>query len=323
MNKKISELFDYGDEIVIDEEIGDLFDPEEIKEMTMTKIHAQETSHSGGRRKLSRRAAALIAAAACLALLGTAAYASGLFFQQYNWKGEAVGEPQTMHPVDEEKVIEVRSLSDAQTIQAILDDRTGRELVIVRDLSGNSFSLRSEPVRSIEELRDRLEAEASPLRVPYEVPAGYVLEEGYVAYDSTGGYTLISSEERADGLRVDRYAAPPENDFISGYRLDYENEAGNHLFIYTLLSPEAAYGFSAADGETMKAVEVAGMDEALLQTYESGATLFMLQYLAEPISYEDRVTLAGFDETGPFTEVYYLFNARGVDAESQLQMLRP
>lgn len=323
MNKRISELFDYGDEIVVDERIGGSFDPREIEELTMKKIHVEAAPAPGTRRRLRGGVIAVIAASVCLILCG-AAYAAGLFHQQYNWKGEAVGEPRQMRPIRKEKMIEVRSLSDAETIQAILDDREGRELVIVHDVTGDNYSLRSEPVASLEELQERLEAEASPIRAPYEIPEGYVLTDGYVAFDSRGGYTLRSSELRQDGLQVDRYDAPPENDFISGYRLDYENGSGSHLFIYVTLNEGAAYGFSAADGETMTPVAVDGMEEALLHSCEAGATVYMLHYLEEPIRYEDRVVLTHPDlEVHPFTEAYYLFNGRNVDAESLMQMLKP
>ena len=74
MDKQISELFDYGDEIVVTEEINGMFDPAEIKEITMRKIR-ENTAHS---RKPFRRMIA-VAAAACLVLaLGVTAYATGL-----------------------------------------------------------------------------------------------------------------------------------------------------------------------------------------------------------------------------------------------------
>ena len=45
MDRKISEIFDYGDEIVTAEEINDMFDPQEIKELTMNKIHNEKIVH--------------------------------------------------------------------------------------------------------------------------------------------------------------------------------------------------------------------------------------------------------------------------------------
>ena len=73
MDKRISEIFDYGDEIVVTDEINIMFDPAEIKEITMRKIN--ETT---ARPRRPFRRAVIIAAAACLILaLGITAYATG------------------------------------------------------------------------------------------------------------------------------------------------------------------------------------------------------------------------------------------------------
>lgn len=322
MNKKISELFDYGDEIVVNDKIGIVLDPEEIKELTMKKIRENETMSVNNKKRLSRGVVAVIVAAACLALCG-AGYAAGLFRQQYNWRGEAVGE---LHPgetmVSQDKVIELHSLSDAETVQAILDDRKDRELVIVRDANGEHFSQRSESVSSVDELREKLKKENSPLRVPYEIPAGYTLTNAYVAYESTGGYALTSAETCMDGLVVNRYSAPPENDFISYYRMDYENGEGDRIFVFARMTQETAYGFSAITGETMKAITVAEMDEALLRTSAESASISMLQYLDEPIDYKDAITLLDKGETDPYTEVYYMLNATNADGDTLIDMLK-
>ena len=70
---KVSELFDYGDEIAVTDGIDVLFDPMEIKEMTMSKIH--ETTMRP--RKRFRPALIAAAAAALLLALGITAYATG------------------------------------------------------------------------------------------------------------------------------------------------------------------------------------------------------------------------------------------------------
>ena len=73
MDKKISEMFDYGDEIAVTDEINTMFDPAEIKEITMKKVH-ENSAHP---RRHFRRITA-VALAACLVLaLGVTAYATG------------------------------------------------------------------------------------------------------------------------------------------------------------------------------------------------------------------------------------------------------
>lgn len=69
MKKKIPELLDYGDEIVVTDEIKNMFDPEEIKELTMNRIHQEE-------KKPVRRSAVILLAAALAAVLTATAVAA-------------------------------------------------------------------------------------------------------------------------------------------------------------------------------------------------------------------------------------------------------
>ena len=76
MDKKISEIFDQGDEIVVLLGSGEGCDPAEIKELTMKRIHdeAQEPisiTHAAKKARSARRTA-LIAACAAVLLAGTA-----------------------------------------------------------------------------------------------------------------------------------------------------------------------------------------------------------------------------------------------------------
>ena len=88
------------------------------------------------------------------------------------------------------------------------------------------------------------------------------------------------------------------------------------------MTQETAYGFSAITGETMKAITVAGMDEALLRTSAESATISILQYLDEPIDYEDAITLLDKGETDPYTEVDYMLNATNDDGDTLIDMLK-
>ncbi len=74
MTKWISELFDYGDEIVL-EGLDNPFDPAEIKEITMKKIHETAPSARVRVRKVSRT---LLLAALLSTLFVTSALAVGL-----------------------------------------------------------------------------------------------------------------------------------------------------------------------------------------------------------------------------------------------------
>ena len=76
MNKRISDIFDYGDEIVMSGELLEL-DPEEIRELTMKKIHeGVKLSHS--LHTLRKTGRTLLIAAVLLSLLTVTALAVGL-----------------------------------------------------------------------------------------------------------------------------------------------------------------------------------------------------------------------------------------------------
>lgn len=76
MAKKISELFDYGDGIAVEEQ-PELFAPETIKEMTLMKIHSEQNDRPVRRtgRRVSRT---MLIAAAAACLLTVAALAEGV-----------------------------------------------------------------------------------------------------------------------------------------------------------------------------------------------------------------------------------------------------
>ena len=72
MDRKISELFDYGDEIITAEEISDMFDSQEIKELTMNKIHNEKIVH----HIKFKRPTKLILAATLATLMSVTAFAA-------------------------------------------------------------------------------------------------------------------------------------------------------------------------------------------------------------------------------------------------------
>ena len=76
----ISELFDYGDEIAVTGE-SPWLDPEEIKEMTMKRIHSQPQTAPRG-RVLRRTGRTLLFAAVIASLLTVTAVAAGLSIHQ-------------------------------------------------------------------------------------------------------------------------------------------------------------------------------------------------------------------------------------------------
>ena len=128
MNKKISELFDYGDEIVVNDEIGMMFDPAEIKELTMKKIHDAHPSEAAPYTRNPLRRLIGIAVAACLVF----ALAMTAFAILNKWRGYADTEGLTQAEV-ENMLRQYTSLISCQLIEPdgtvhYLDDQ-GNELM--------------------------------------------------------------------------------------------------------------------------------------------------------------------------------------------------
>ena len=89
MDKRISDIFDYGDEIVVDWEIGEGCDPAEIKELTMKRIHEGESFPTEMKRAIKKTRpawrTALVAAVVALLLIGSA-----VAIYQYTLKDAAI-----------------------------------------------------------------------------------------------------------------------------------------------------------------------------------------------------------------------------------------
>ena len=129
MNKKISELFDYGDEIVVNNEIGTLLDPAEIKELTMRKIQADRLAGAAPHhRKYSRRFAGIAAAACLILVLGITTFAVN------KWRGYADTEGLTKAEI-ETMLRQYTSLVSSQLVEPdgtvhYLDDQYNELMVL-------------------------------------------------------------------------------------------------------------------------------------------------------------------------------------------------
>ena len=332
MNERISNIFDYGDEIVVEEERDDRIDPARIKELTMEKIRMDADASGTAKKRLSKGTLALLIAAAVLALSVTA-YASGVFSRLVDWNGQTMEtETEPMATVPPDAVMIVNADKDA-VINSILEQRGDRELVIVRDSGGGSSTDRTAPLASIEELAELLTKESSTLTVPITVPDGYTLVMGRVSLDSAQGYeyTLESTETREDGLVVEHYSAPAESDFISGYTLEWENATGQRITLRADMMHDAENtGFGVWGESTVVKLTVTGMDDALAIDDGQSSSVWLRQKLYPPILCESTFALmekdipAGGTSDDPFssyTDVIYQIYAQGQTAEDIQTML--
>ena len=89
MDKRISDIFDYGDEIVVDWEADDFCDPAEIKELTMKRIHNGQSIPPEMKRAV-RKTRPAWRTALVAALIGLLLIGSGLAIYQYTLKDAAI-----------------------------------------------------------------------------------------------------------------------------------------------------------------------------------------------------------------------------------------
>lgn len=325
---KISDLLDVVQDDTVSIRETDLISSERITELTIMKLRAETSESARCRRKPRKSSIAAIVAAACLVLSVTAS-ASGLFGRTVNWKGRPVRvDPEIPQPFEtippDTAMMGNESLDEV--IASILAQREERELMIVRHGGSASSIERTAAVSSVEELKELLAGEDSLLTVPISIPPEYRLITGRVSYESKSGYgyTLRSVENRADGLVVERYTAPPEGDFICGFMLEYENEEGKKLCLMGYMVPDSQAEFGVPDGGTVYSLHVNGMDDALgIKAVEGGRSsfLYLRQRLSPPVVCESRDALMGSPtDTTEYGEIHYSVSGAGWSVE-ELQAL--
>ncbi len=161
MNKKISELFDYGDEIVVNDEIGMMFDPAEIKELTMKKIHEDRPSEAAPHTRNLMRRFIGIAVAACL-VFALAMTASAIINK---WRGYADTEGLTQAEI-ENMLQQYSSLVSCQLIEPdgtvhYLDNQ-GNELMVLNaeDAARYDTEIRQAREQAVRESTDLIDIDS-------------------------------------------------------------------------------------------------------------------------------------------------------------------
>lgn len=287
---KISDLLDVIEDDTVPIPEKDIIASERIKEVTMKKIHENESENARTARPRRRLATGLIAAAIMLALVGTAV-AAGQYWHAVDWNGREVEDmleaPMATRPPDGQ-VVEAVDMDMEKELGASLEAADHRELVVARRADGTSQAgSRKESVASEEEVRALLAQESSGIIFPFSIPDEYVFQDGYVCYELSEGfdYTLVSAEER-DGYTLERYTAPAEGDFISGYTLVFADADGTELLVSAdLQEKNIDTTFGHKDGAQVEAFTVDGMENALRIEDDEHASVFLRQTLEPPISF--------------------------------------
>lgn len=250
-----------------------------------------------------------------LAATATAAVAGSMFLGTVDWQGQPKAEEvvsmaampaatalPTVTPTTPAARQPVSSVARFMAVQTLLNEEAARaagDLVILSEgdddptdtlVSRRSSIQRTRPVAAYTEL-EALVADTS-LPLPAALPEGYSITGLRVSCDCliAGEYTLVSSVEHTlplDGSTVSlaRYHASEAHDVITGYLIELTNSAGDTLSINASLTPASGdTSFGLWDDETACAVDVPGMENALLVEGSARTQLYMRRTLDAPVS---------------------------------------
>ena len=321
---KISDLLDLIEDDSVPIREKDIIASERIMEAAMNKIRTEKEKTPV--RKGMRRGTALVVIAAALLALSVTALATGLLDRVVGWDGTQVEEPSATPMPTEVPASAVVEEAERQSISEALVQNQGRELIIARSGCNAGSTDRIEVFSSVDQLMDLLEEKGAPLIIPVSVPEGYAFTRGSAAYQLAAGYSyeLTSSETQDSGLVVERYAAPEEGDFISGYTLVYANAAGDELMVSGRMSENSESAvFGYMDGDAVKKANLKEMDDALVIEYPEYTALFMRKALEKPISYVFPLGMLreGDDPENEFDGIVYQVTSAAFDGDEILSLL--
>ncbi len=321
---KISDLLDFIEDDSVPIREKNIIASERIMEAAMTKIRAEENDPPV--RKGIRRGTAMGILAAVLLALSATAFATGLFYPAVRWDGTQVEEPSGTPMPTAIPAISEREKAENQAISEALSENRGRELVIARFGEKGGCPDRIEILSSVDQLKALIEEKDSPLIIPLRIPDGYEFSRGSVTYELGAGYSyeLRSTETQDNGLVIERYDAPEEGDFISGYTMVFANAAGDELAVYgTLAEDSESATFGYMDGDIVTPLDIEGMDDAIVIEYPEYTALFMRKALEKPIFYVFPLATLHKEEDpdNEFDGIIYQITSTVCDGDTILSLL--
>ena len=245
----------------------------------------------GEKPHMKKKLPVALVAAIILVSLFTVALATGALrgFGSINWKGEFRPEEEqegpcpTPNPSPEE-------LDRAEEAMLLLaDEFADGELVAVYAREGDELQPRgcngvSRAVPSLEALAGGLGEASAWLPLVRSLPEGYELEKASLFYEcrTDGNYTLISEEDKPDGVVVRHYSLDEADGFVSGYSLDFRTPDGHYVSIAVSLqtrTEESDFAIGVLEDESFEALPVTGMDDAVYITSDEVSYLVMRRVL--------------------------------------------
>lgn len=275
------------------------------------------------RRNRTARRALLVAAAVAVFALGTALAAGGFGGGFVDWFGTYTPDDLTPVPTNAVTSAEVdpEGLTRAEAILARTPEgeywRVVNDSDSVQQSSGKSFT-------SLEELNEYLAWKGAPFLRVEALPEGYSYDhascEFYFTKDAVRRGT-VSEEALPEGGTLFKFIPESEEDLlVYGYLLELRDEKGGSLFLQVRLTgADEGVGFGVNEGDTWEAVEVPGMERALLLNLSGKMSLSMLDEgigaadgYADPFNKLDR-----WDDyqnpPEPFDAAWYMIDANAAD----------
>ena len=254
---------------------------------------------------------AVIIAAVMLLAMATA-LAAGLG-GRVNWLGEVQHPSEApIHTSPMPTVVPLTGADPNQidpTLRALLEQASDRELIAISTARRSIWSNRIQRIAAREEF-DALMDASPDFPLPVRIPEGYVFEKGYVQYGCLprGEYILSSQTVHPEGFTVSRYSVDRDMDLVTAYDLTFRTEdEKDRLFIHAFMAASGdphQYEFIITEGQTARAVQVKGMDNALI--IDSGDTGFVTRDLVMRKKMSAPQESLQFTGTGttPVTETY-------------------
>jgi len=215
----------------------------------------------------------LVAAAVLTLLIGTA-LAAGYFSGEIDWTGRQVSENLPQGPYATPTPAPsgaAEAMARSEYEQTIWDGQPETEFWSIRWPEGDGTGQPSQKTfSSLTALNSFLRESGTPFLLMEEAPDGYTFEAAYCRFYFTADVldsATVETEELDMGATLTKIRFDAGLDaLVSDYSVDFRATDGSYLSVYANLSSVEIndYTFGVNEDETYEALEVPGMEHALL-----------------------------------------------------------
>ncbi len=228
--------------------------------------------------------------------MGTVAVAAGVYGGTTNWNGDIIFDerPEIAYPTMPPEMLEEeidRSVRISDWVRELENDG---ELLIIYEMqdgeiyssTSNSLKRTAKDMEVFKELLDGVEY----LPLPNFIPDGYEFVQGEVRYTCREGgeWRLANQMELEKGVKAEWYQLDAADAIVRGYDVLFRSSPEDYHYLNIFVTMfelqdvnDQSFGF--IEGQTVKVVDVQGMDNALAITSENSCYLSMRRVMETPI----------------------------------------